>query len=238
MRQLILDLPHRPAFGREDFLVASSNETAVALVDAWPHWPAPVAVLVGPKGSGKSHLAEVWRAVSGAQRIEAAALCVEQLPDLAAASALVIEDLPGERLDERALFHLINLARAQGAGLLLTARDFPVRWSLEVPDLASRLKAAAVAVLEQPDDALLRAVLVKLFADRQLPVDEAVVGYLMRRMERSLAAAADIVAALDRAALEAGAPVSRQLARRVLHETGHGEDEGAGTKGNGGAAGG
>lgn len=214
-RQLALQLPIRPAMGREDFLVADSNRAAVSAIDLWPHWRSRVLVLVGPEGSGKSHLARVWRATSNAVVMASPELTLERVPELAATGAIILEDAPFE-LDERALFHLINLAKEQGAHLLMTSRRYPSQWDVRLPDLATRLRAAEVAELEPPDDALLRAVLVKLFSDRQLQVGTEVLEYMITRMERSGAAAQRLVEKIDRLSLQRKAPVTKALVRPVL----------------------
>ncbi|MEX0838606.1 MAG: DnaA/Hda family protein [Parvibaculum sp.] len=216
-RQLVFELGHRPASGREDFMVAPSNEAAVALIDSWPAWSGPAALLSGPSGSGKTHLTEVWREKAQARRIEAAALDNADVPALVAARALIVEDL-GVLSDtaERTLFHLLNLTAQESAFLLLTARDAPGRLAIRLPDLASRLKALPHAALGPPDDALLAGVLVKLFDDRQLRVPEALIPYLAARIERSVAAARDVVAALDRASLSGKRPITVPLAAEVL----------------------
>jgi chromosomal replication initiation ATPase DnaA len=220
-RQLIFDLPHRVALGREDFLVTESNATAVALVEAWPNWPAPAMVLAGPAGSGKSHLAGIWAKAAGAAHIAASAVTEQAVPSLLEQGALVIDDAPGGALDERALFHLFNLARERRVSVLIATREPPVQWLVALPDLRSRLLAMPVIAIDLPDDALLRGVLLKLFADRQIPADEALLDYLVRRMPRSFAAARGIVAELDRRSLEEGGRVNRGLAGRVLdnHES-------------------
>lgn len=215
-RQLVLDLPHRAAQGREDFLVTPANAAAVEVIDRYPAWPGPALVLVGEPGSGKSHLLEVWRRQSSASLISADAIGSAPPDVLLQTRALAIDDAPGRHLDERALFHLLNYARQTGTHLLLASTADPASWSVALPDLASRLKALPVARLEPPDDHLLRGVLVKLFADRQLAVDEAVISYLLVRMPRALEAARQLVAAIDREALEARAPVTRPLVARVL----------------------
>jgi chromosomal replication initiation ATPase DnaA len=215
-RQLVLALPHRAALGREDFLVSPANAAAVAMIDQWPDWPSHALLLVGPPGSGKSHLVEVWRRASGAERIEAADLSAEAVPDLLAQGGLAVENAPGPALNERALFHLLNLARQQGAKVLITSEQLPGAWGVRLPDLVSRLRAAPVAELGAADDALLRGVLVKLFADRQLAVEESVISYLVVRMPRSLDAARHLVAEIDRRALEDKAQVSRTFVARVL----------------------
>jgi chromosomal replication initiation ATPase DnaA len=222
-RQLAFDLARPPAMGREDFLVSPANEAALLLIDRWPAWPSPVVALVGPPGSGKSHLAAIWAATARAAMIRASELDEARVPALAAAGAVLLEDAPGEHLDERALFHLINLVREAKASLLIASRDDPARWRIALPDLASRLKAATAVAIEAPDDALLRAVLVKLFADRQVQVDEATVGYLVSRMHRSLGEARDLVAEIDRRALAEGAPVTRPFIARLLGERGQGQ---------------
>ncbi|MFL5259398.1 MAG: chromosomal replication initiator DnaA [Hyphomicrobiales bacterium] len=215
-RQLVLGLPHRPALGREDFLVAKPNEKAVSMIDRWPDWPSRALALVGPPGSGKSHLAEAWRQRAGGLTIGAADLSLAQVPSLIAEGALVVEDAPGEGLDERGLFHLLNLTREEGAFVLLTSRLNPPAWTIELPDLVSRLKAVPVISLGLPDDELLRGVIVKLFADRQIAADDALVSYLVARMPRELAAARSLVAEIDQRALEEKSNVTRAFVSRVL----------------------
>jgi chromosomal replication initiation ATPase DnaA len=216
-RQLVLELGHRPASGREDFLVGPSNEAAVALIDAWPDWPDNVVALSGPSGSGKTHLAEVWRTASDATSLLPEGLAGADIPALVARRAIILEDLatlPPE--GERALFHLINLTRAEGAFFLITSAEPLARLPLKLPDLVSRLKAVQQAALGTPDDALLTGILVKLFVDRQLRVPPVVVTYLASRIERSVAAARRIVAEIDRASLSGKRPVTVPLAAEIL----------------------
>lgn len=217
-RQLVLDLPHRAASGRDDFLVTPSNAAAVAMIDRYPDWPSYGVVLLGETGNGKSHLLEVWRQAAHATLIDAAALSTLPTEALEGQWALAIDNAPGAALDERGLFHLFNLARQTGSHILIASERDPARWEVKLPDLASRLKALPVARLEAPDDALLRGVLVKLFADRQLAVEEQIVSYLMLRMPRSLDAARVLVDMIDRRALTEKQAVTRGLAARALKE--------------------
>jgi chromosomal replication initiation ATPase DnaA len=217
-RQLALALGFRERFGREDFLEGPSNAAALALIERWPDWPAPAVALVGPEGAGKSHLAAIWAATAGARAIAGHAITPASVPTALATGALVVEDLRAGAGDEAALFHLLNLAREQGASLLITARTAPGGWPIALRDLASRLRALPVVTLAPPDDALLRAVLVKLFADRQLAVDEVLVGYVASRIERSFAAARAIVDELDREALRQKREVNRTLAAELLRD--------------------
>jgi chromosomal replication initiation ATPase DnaA len=217
-RQLALALDHGESFAREDFLEGPSNAAALALITRWPDWPTAAVALVGPEGAGKSHLAAIWAAETGARFIAARALEEVDVPAALATGALVIEDVAEGRFEERALFHLINLAREQGAYLLMTARGAPSGFALSLRDLASRLRAVPVVTLERPDDALLRAVIVKLLTDRQLTVDENLVGYVTSRIERSFAAARAIVARLDDEALRRHRPLTRALAAEILHQ--------------------
>jgi DnaA regulatory inactivator Hda len=216
MTQLPLDLGFRPALGRADFLIAPCNAAAIAWLDRWPEWPGVALALWGPAGSGKTHLVEVWRARSGAATIAPRALASPLVPQLlGAARAVAIDDADG--VDEEALLHLYNLLAERQGHLLLAAREPPARWPLHLADLRSRLLASPAVAVEAPDDALLGAVLVKLFGDRQLRIGEDVIAYLLPRIERSFASAQDIVAALDRAALAGQRAVTVKLARDILN---------------------
>jgi chromosomal replication initiation ATPase DnaA len=215
-RQLVLDLPLDPRFGRDDFLVSRSNEDALRLIESWPDWPDPLLHLDGPAGSGKSHLAAIWAARAGAGIVAARAIESASVLDLASAKALVIEDVDDGPLDEPALFHLLNLARERRLPVLFTSAHTLDVNRVATPDLLSRLRLAPSVALGFPDDELLRAVLVKLFGDRQLAVEANVVAYLATRIERSLAAAAAIVAALDREALSRGRRVTRAIAAELI----------------------
>jgi chromosomal replication initiation ATPase DnaA len=215
-RQLTLDLEHAESYARDDFLGGPSNAAALTLIDSWPDWPSSVVALVGPEGSGKSHLASIWAAQAGARCVAARSLLDADVPVALATGALVVEDAAEMGFDETAMFHLLNLAREEGAFVLLTARTAPGMWAIRTPDLASRLKALPVIALASPDDALLRAVLVKLFVDRQLGVDEQLVGYVATRIGRSFADAQAAVAALDQEAMRRQRPLTRALAAEVL----------------------
>lgn len=222
-RQIPLTLEPRPALGREDFLVAPCNAVAAGWVDAWPNWPVPLVTLVGPAGCGKTHLAQVWRARSGAVDLDPAAGgdaadLTEALGDARAAVVNDAERLAGQPAAERGLFHLYNLMRERSGHLLLTARHPPSRWSITLPDLRSRLESGAVAALGEPDDALMGALLVKLFADRQLRPGAGVIDYLLLRMERSHAAACRLVARLDQRALAERRELRLPLVRAVVED--------------------
>ena len=217
-RQMVLDLPLRTAQGRDDFLVTQSNRAAVEVIDRYPDWPTYAMAITGPAGAGKSHLLEVWRRLSGASLVQAAEISEATVPALMATGALAIDNAPGEELDERGLFHLLNVARQQGGRVLIASSSAPVTWNSKLPDLASRLKALPVAELGPPDDDLLRGVLVKHFADRQLAVDATVIAYLLVRMPRSLDAARALVAAIDGRALQEKAEITRSFVARVLQD--------------------
>jgi chromosomal replication initiation ATPase DnaA len=219
-QQLVFVLPHRAAMGREDFLVSQSNAQAVALLDRWPDWPVGAAVLVGPKGSGKTHLANVWMLRSGASIFQAARISREDVPAIASAGAAIIENVT-RLADEAALFHLLNLVREQRLQLLLTTDTAPGDLAITLPDLSSRLKALPFAAIAAPDDALLRAVLVKLFADRQLSVEPYIIDYVLVRMERSMSAAQRLVAEVDRQALVLQRRVTRAIAAGALDTLGY-----------------
>lgn len=215
-RQLAFALPHAESLTREDFLEGPANAAGLALVDSWPDWPNRVMLLVGPEGSGKSHLAAIWAEAAGARATSAHALTPAAVPGTLATGALVLEDLKSPDIDERALFHLLNLAREEAAFVLITARTLPSALQIELRDLRSRLRAVPTVSLLPPDDDLFRALIVKFCADRQLAVDEAVVSYLTNRIERSYAAVRRTVELLDAEALRLGRPVTRALAAEIL----------------------
>lgn len=221
-RQLSFDLPVRTARRRGDFFVSGANAEALAMIEGWQGWPQRKLVLVGPEGAGKTHLVHVWAAQSGAAILPARDLPDADIPALAA-GAVAVEDcqaIAGHAAAETAMLHLHNLALAEGRALLFTAASAPNHWPLTLPDLASRMQATAVARIAPPDDALLAAVLHKLFADRQLSPSPATVPYLARRIERSFAAARAITARLDAAALEQTRAITPALAREVLDKSG------------------
>ena len=215
-RQLAFELPHTESLTRDNFLEGPANSAALALIDAWPEWPSPIMMLVGPEGSGKSHLAAIWADEAGARSTTAHALAAATLPAALATGALVVEDLKPGDFDERAVFHLLNLVREEGACALITARMLPSAMEVELHDLRSRLRALPSVSLLPPDDQLFRALIVKYCADRQLAIDESVVGYLATRIERSYAAARRAVELLDGEALRQGRPVTRALAVELL----------------------
>ena len=217
-RQLALALPHAESLTRENFLEGPCNAQALALVDSWPDWPNRIMMLTGPEGGGKSHLAAIWAVDAGARSISAHLLTTENVPGALATGSLVVDDLNPATLDHRALFHLMNLAREDGAYVLLTCRLPQTLFDIELRDLRSRLRAIPVVTLEPPDDALLRALIVKFCADRQMNVDEALVSYLATRIERSFTAARRAVALLDTEALRLRRPVTRALAAEVLRD--------------------
>jgi chromosomal replication initiation ATPase DnaA len=214
--QLALALDHAESLAREDFLSGPSNAAALALIERWPDWPSRTVLLRGPEGSGKSHLAAIWARMSGARIVSPRTLDGGEIPIALATGALVLDNLAEGRFDEAALFHLLNLSREERAYLLITVRSTPTTWRIGLPDLASRLRALPVVALDSPDDALLRAVIVKLFADRQLAVDESLVSFLATRIERSVAAAKRAVTLLDREALRLKRPVNRALAGEMF----------------------
>jgi chromosomal replication initiation ATPase DnaA len=215
-RQLAFALPHAESLTRDNFLEGPANAAGLALVDSWPDWPNRIMLLVGPEGAGKSHLAAIWAEEAGARSTSAHALAAAAVPGALATGALVVEDLKSSDFDERALFHLINLAREDEAFVLITARLPPSAFEVELRDLRSRLRAVPVVSLLPPDDQLFRALIVKFCADRQLAVDESVVSYLTTRIERSYAAVRQAVELLDVEALRLGRPVTRALAADLL----------------------
>ncbi len=212
--QIPLAFGHEAQVSRDDLRVGDPLAAAVSLIDNWPNWPSPVVVLAGPPGSGKSHIANIWREQAGAMPIHP--LNEKGASEQAARAPVLFEDADRVAFDDNELFHVINAVRQHGTSLLMTARSWPSLWPVELADLKSRLKAATVVEIGEPDDALLVQVLVKLFADRQIAADDKLVSYIAARMERSSAAAAEIVERLDRLALSRGAKISRSLAAEVL----------------------
>lgn len=226
--QLALSFSHDPATGRDDLLVSGPVSAAVAIVDSWPAWPSPVIVLAGPAGSGKTHLASIWRQKSGACDIHP--LPGKHANLVATGGPVLFEDADRRGFDDTELFHVINSVRENGTSLLMTSRTWPSAWNVTLPDLRSRLKAATIVEIGEPDEELLAQVIVKLFADRQLNIDDKIVAYIVARMERSLAAAQRVVDQLDRLALARGTRISRNLAAEVLETFGQ---EGARDDGDG-----
>lgn len=222
-RQLPLQLAHAAATSRDDLVVTPANAAAVALIDRWPDWPGAVAVLAGPPGSGKSHLAAIWRERAGALRLAPGELA--SAGSVPPARPVLIDGIGDAAFDEPGLFHLINAVRGAGTHLLLTSRRFPASWGVALPDLSSRLKAVTPVELGEPDDALLAGVITKLFADRQVAVEPHVVDYLMCRIERSLSTAIEVVERLDRTALERKARITRALAAELVSALDEGQGE-------------
>ncbi|GGE43188.1 chromosomal replication initiator protein DnaA [Agaricicola taiwanensis] len=215
-RQLVLDLALAPRYGADDYLVTASIAPAHDLVMGWPRWPGPALLLCGPEGAGKSHLAAVWAENAAADVYAASELDMASLDAAAGGSRFVVENIDAADVSETALFHLLNLARERPFSVLLTSRRGPDATWPRLKDLSSRLRALPVARIAPPDDALVRAVLVKLFDDRQLIVDEGVVDYIARRIERSIGAARHVVGNIDRESLAANRRITRAVAAAVL----------------------
>ncbi len=214
-RQLPLDLQYRPALDREVFLVAPGNAAAVGWIDRWPDWPSSALVLEGPKGSGKTHLASVWRARAKAWAVDGRDITAARVPELLANGRFGVIEAADEAQEEP-LLHLYNSVAEHDGNLVLTATRAPAQWGIALPDLASRLRSLPVARLAMPDDALFKAVLAKLFGDRRLRIGDDVIAFLASRLERSYEAAAEAVEALDRAGLAQRRRVTVPFARAVL----------------------
>lgn len=214
-RQLTLDLGHRPAFGRDDFLVSPGNRDAVDWIDRWPDWPGHIVALSGPPGCGKSHLAQVFALKAGAVALAACDLSTDIVgTQIDRHGSFVVEE--GETADERALFHLFNAVREIRGSLLLTSREAPARWPVVLADLKSRLSSIPTARISPPDDTMMEAVLIKLFADRQLNVAPDVVVYVLRRIDRSFAAARRVVAMADKESLAGKRPITVPLMKTLI----------------------
>lgn len=216
--QLGLDLPARAALGRDDFFVSDANAMALAMVESWPNWAGNKLAIIGPEGSGKTHLAHVWAAQSGARIVDATTLAKDAVPDLAQ-TPVAVENVPAIATDpdaQDALFHLHNLTLAEGQSLLVTGVSEPKHWGLTLPDLKSRLQGTTTAVLSEPDDALLSILLAKLFDDRQLIPNAETIAYMVKHMDRSFAEARRLVREIDQASLAKKRPVTRALAAEIL----------------------
>ncbi len=215
-RQLAFVFDHRPALSGDDFLVTSSNRDAVSWLDSWPDWPAPLLVIYGPAGSGKSHLGQVFRARAGADEIAPAQLGADGYSDLLANARECLIDNAEDWTDQEAALHLYNSVAARGGHILMTASRAPSQWKIPLADLRSRILAAPTVALNRPDDDLIKAVLAKLFSDRQVRIDVDVVEYLARRMERSLTEAQRLVTAIDQSALSERRDVTVPFVRDVM----------------------
>lgn len=210
---------------RDDLVVTRSNRAAVMLIESWPNWPGPAVVLAGPPGSGKTHLATIWREMADARACDPSFLTEADLDAAQAGEALVLDGIEPGGFDENALFHIMNAVRANGGSLLMTSAHWPGAWRVGTPDLRSRIQAATTVEIAEPDDELLFGVMAKLFADRQIVVDPAVIRYLVSRIERSLASALAIVDRLDKASLARKARITRAFAAAYVREYDAGQGE-------------
>ncbi len=218
-RQIPLNLPVDEALDREDLIESPSNATALSMIDAWPDWPGQITLLVGPLGSGKTHLGLIWVGLANAKLFLSADFFAEPdqaIQQVADGTNILLEDVCANEMDETSLFHLLNATRQGGGYCLITSRSHPADWGLSLPDLASRIKSAQQIEVLEPDDLLLGQVMVKLFADRQLLVEPRVINYCITRMERSLAAAAALVETIDREALASRSKITRAMASHAL----------------------
>jgi chromosomal replication initiation ATPase DnaA len=217
--QFPLPLAFPAAQGAEDFLVSHSNRAAAEWIGRWPDWRFSVLAICGPVGSGKTHLGGIWRRRAGAAKIEAGPISVEQAALAVRAGAVLVDDADravGDRAAETALLHLYNMLQADGGRMLITGASPPAAWRFALPDLASRLKTALVAPIAAPDEGLMRAIAVKLLADRRITASEDVIALLLSLGERSAAGIARSIAALDAASLSRKQPISAGLARDIL----------------------
>lgn len=215
--QIPLSFDVSPSKGRDDLISSASVEAAVSVLDLWPNWRSHIVILAGPTGSGKSHIAHVWREKAVAQNIEFSA-STDEIVTICKQSPILLEDIDRQDMDETKFFHLLNAVKEAQSSILITSRTWPASWPIKLPDLASRIKSATVVEIGEPDEMLLTHVIFKLFADRQIEIDEKIVNYLVMRMERSLAVAQNIVERMDHLALSKKVPVSRAIAADVLAE--------------------
>lgn len=214
-RQLRLPLAASAPPTRDGFVTGPSNADAAAVIDAWPRWPGGALALIGPAGVGKSHISRAWAKLSHAMVID------RNAPDLHAAAAhagpILIEDAD-RGLDDEALFHLLNIAARPERGVLITGRSAPSLWPTALPDLRSRLNGLPVAEIAEPDDDLLRSVMLSLFRERSIRPSDDLYPYLLRRIRRSVPEAREMIRRLDEGIDEETRPVSRALARQILED--------------------
>lgn len=219
--QIPLDLGHRTALGRNDFLVAPNNHDAVAWIDLWPEWPAPCLILYGPAASGKTHLGAVWAEKSSAICVKASDINEDFIHDVADMNHhIIIEDgdnLIGNLVGEKGLFHLYNIFKEEQRSIMLTLLEPPVRRGFALPDLASRLRAAPSVAIREPDEQLLEALLVKLFNDRQIRVSTEALHYIIPRIERSFEAVRDLVGQADQKAMVEKRGITIPFLREILN---------------------
>jgi chromosomal replication initiation ATPase DnaA len=222
LEQIPLDLGHRTALARNDFLVAPNNQDAVAWIDLWPEWPAPCLILYGPVASGKTHLGAVWAEQSSAICMKASAINEDVIRDIAEMNHhVIIEDadsLIGNLVGEKGLFHLYNIFKEEKRSVLITLQEPPVRRTFALPDLASRLRAAPSVAIREPDEQLITALLVKLFSDRQIRIGADVLNYILPRIERSFEAVRDLVEQADNKAMIEKRNISIPLIRDILNQ--------------------
>lgn len=214
--QLLLDLGGAPSLTRDDLIVSSSNLDAASLIDRWPAWSGPFAVLVGPKGCGKTHLAEIWSDRALAHKVNLESMGSSDLDAAQSGRAITIDGLTLENLDETQLFHLMNSVRNAQSYMLLTSETPMEFWPIKTADLMSRIKSATTISILPPDDALLAGVIAKLFSDRQIDVQVSVIQYIAQRIERSLEVANHLVDRLDKMALVNKASVTKPLVKQLL----------------------
>jgi chromosomal replication initiation ATPase DnaA len=214
--QIPLELDHEPSFALEDFIVSETNKVAFETIKSWPDWQYHVAALIGPEASGKSHLAISWAKNSNATVFTKSK--IPQVEEIEHLGNIVLEDVYLAPDDEHSLFHLINWSKENNRYLLLTSRDEPTSWKIDLPDLKSRLSLVQVANIQSPDDQLLMILLAKMFTDRQLNVDLSVINFMIPRMERSFSAARELVAAMDAKALSKKKAITQKIAKECLIE--------------------
>lgn len=227
-QQIPLDLRHVEALGREDYFVNESNENVLKWLNKWPDWPTPTFVIYGPKASGKTHLLSVWAEKSKQDVLKINDVLSNGWESYRDQKHMAIDDVHeaiGDRAKEEHLFHIYNQILANGGTLLLTSEATPKSLAFDLPDWASRMRAATSETIQEPDDGLLSIVLLKLFQDKKVAITDKEIQYIVPRIERSYAMAQHLVEEVNQASLSQKRPVTIPLIKTVMGSPNFNQEE-------------